>query len=239
MRLKTIAAFTVIAAVVLGASACNRDKEQREIEFMPDMYQNPAVKPQEESLFFRDGLGMRMPPVGTVSLTARPYRLGVTEREKARAIPNPLAMTRANFDLGQKYYNIHCRICHGVVGSGDGLATQAHRERGMPIPPQLYSDKIRKEWADGEIFHVITKGQGQMPGYGARIDENHRWAIVLYVRALGEAANPSEEDLKTVEALQRAEPTSWDAREMDDPYRSLGPRNQLYLNSMTNEASAH
>lgn len=238
MKFQTLANLLALAAVAFGAAACSKDNEGREFEYMPDMYQNPAVRPQEASAFFRDGAGMRTPPAGSLARNAHPYPFGVIEREKARVFKNPLEPTRENFDRGQKYFNIHCRICHGVTGAGDGLATLSHREKGFPIPPQLFTDKIRKEWADGEIFHVITKGQGQMPAYGPRIDEKDRWAIVLYVRALGEAANPTEQDLKTVEALKKSEPTSWDPQQMDDPYRTLNTRNQLYLKSMTNEAEA-
>ena len=34
------------------------------------------------------------------------------------------------------------------------------------------------------MFHVITKGQGLMGGYGATLPVRDRWAIVAYVRAV-------------------------------------------------------
>ena len=55
------------------------------------------------------------------------------------------------------------------------------------MPPKLYSEKIRNEWSDGRIFHVITVGQGNMPAYAARIESDKRWAIIHYVRSLGDA----------------------------------------------------
>lgn len=67
-------------------------------------------------------------------------------------------------------------------------------------PPVLYSAKVRR-WPEGRLFHVITLGQGNMPGYGYAISPEKRWAIVHYVRALQRAAFPTPEDLQEMEAL--------------------------------------
>jgi hypothetical protein len=219
-----VPALLALAAVLLAG--CGPDPNDRELQYMPDMYENPAVKPQEGYAFFADGSGMRQPPANTLPRNFTPYPFAVADREKAKVLENPLPRTEEVYMTGMKYFNIHCRPCHGVVGSGDGLVTLAHREQGFPVPPSLYSEKIRNEWADGEIFHVISKGQGQMPAYGPRIDEMDRWAIVHYVRALGVAANPTEEDLKAVEKLR------WDAKEQDDPYRIMDQTDQLYLQTL-------
>ena len=40
------------------------------------------------------------------------------------------------------------------------------------------------------------RGQNTMPSYADKFDEDERWAIVLYVRALQRALNPKPEDLK-------------------------------------------
>lgn len=200
------------AVALLAFTGCDRSDEQRELQFFPDMYRNPAVKAQEEYTFFRTGLGSLVPPEGTLPRGFTPYPYDITEGALAgEELKNPLPMTREVLETGQKYYNIHCIVCHGAVGAGDGLSTVIHRENGMPVPPSLYSEKIRNEWKDGQLYHTITAGQGQMPAYGARIDPMHRWAIVNYMRALGEASAPSEEDLSTVERL------GWNAKEMDSP----------------------
>ena len=42
----------------------------------------------------------------------------------------------------------------------------------------------------GDIFETITTGKGTtMPGYGARISVEDRWAIIHYVRALQSLSN--------------------------------------------------
>jgi hypothetical protein len=49
--------------------------------------------------------------------------------------------------------------------------------------PALNTDKI-KGWTDGEIYHVITQGQGVMGGYKSHIPQAYRWQVVNYIRYL-------------------------------------------------------
>jgi mono/diheme cytochrome c family protein len=224
MRMSNVTRFSApaIALMAILLSACAPDPERRELQFMPDMYRNPALKPQERYEFLKGSSAMLVPPEGTVPRGFSPYPFTVIEGEKAgEALRNPLPRTREVLEIGRKYYNIHCAVCHGVVGSGDGLVTLVHREAGMPVPPSLYTEKIA-EWPDGLLYHTISMGQGQMPGYAARIDPMHRWAIVHYVRALEAAANPSEVE---VEMMQRR---GIDPRVDDNPYLS-GADAQLFL----------
>lgn len=218
-RLSRVIHFGALLALALVVvTGCKRREERRELEYFPNMYRNPAVEALEEYPFFKGNAGMLVPPEHTLPVDYRPYPYDITEGALAgEELRNPLPPTKEVLEVGRKYFNIHCIVCHGPVGAGDGLATLAHRENGMPIPPQLYSDKIRNEWKDGQIYHTITLGQGQMPAYGSRITSEHRWAIVHYVRALGEAANPTEEDVQAVEKL------GWDAEQMDSPLLESDP----------------
>lgn len=213
---------TTLAVALLGA--CKPNPERRELQFMPDMYRNPAVKAQEEYAFFKTGLGMLVPPDNTIPRGFTPYPYRIPERELAGAeLENPLPRTREVLEIGRKYYNIHCIVCHGVVGTGDGLVTVSHRELGMINPKILYGDNANvPKWRDGEVYHVISMGQGNMPGYAARIDPMHRWAIVHYVRALDAAASGSEDDKRTMQRLGQR------AQDLDNPYLTDTPP-QLYL----------
>ena len=215
-----------LLVAALGAAAlpgCKPNPERRELQFMPDMYESPSLKRQESAPFFKNGSSNQMPPANTESRDFQHYPFTIIEGEKARALENPLPRTKEVLEIGRKYYNIHCIVCHGAVGAGDGLATQVHREAGMPIPPSLYSDKIKKEWNDGILFHTITMGQGQMPAYGSRITDVHRWAIVHYMRALGEASAPTEESLKEVERR------GLEAKKLDTPYNDPNYQQGRYL----------
>jgi mono/diheme cytochrome c family protein len=89
---------------------------------------------------------------------------------------------------GKKLFETNCLMCHGSAGFGDGQLAQ----RGVPTV-SLLSDKARA-LTDGQIFHVLTLGQGQnMASYAAQLSEQERWLIAGYVRKLqkqGEKQGP-------------------------------------------------
>nr|BCX00237.1 MAG: hypothetical protein KatS3mg041_0283 [Bacteroidota bacterium] len=182
----------VLAVGLLGAG-CDRSNI-RKIEYMPDMYRSAAVKAQEPG-------AVRLPPEGTVPRNYEPYHIAWEDTLSADAQLNPLPRTMEVLRVGQRYYNIYCGVCHGPQGDGDGPVAP----RMTVKPPVLYSSKLRR-WPDGRLFHTITLGQGNMPGYGYAITPEKRWAIVHYVRALQRAAFPTPEDLQEMEALGLSPP---------------------------------
>lgn len=172
-----------IAFAVLALSSCKHEKPN--FIYMPDMVYSPALKAQEEG-------AMRKPPEGAVSRDyAGAYRFAKEENDRAgRELRNPLRATSLTLKRGQKMYNAFCIVCHGPAGEGDGTIVPK-----FPRPPSLQSDKVRN-WADGNIFHVITTGQNLMPSYAAQIVPEDRWAIIHYVRALQRSKHPTAEDIK-------------------------------------------
>src|ERR1019366_4166136 len=44
---------------------------------------------------------------------------------------------------------------------------------------------------DGQMFHVLTCGQGRMPSVAPQLSPEDRWCSILYVRQLQESHNPS------------------------------------------------
>ena len=92
---------------------------------------------------------------------------------------------------GQQQYDIFCGMCHGDNGEGDG------RLKGkFPVPPSLHSSKVRDDWSDGRIYHVITVGQNSMPAYDKQIPSDDRWAIIHYLRAMQRSLNAKESDIQ-------------------------------------------
>jgi mono/diheme cytochrome c family protein len=70
-------------------------------------------------------------------------------------------------------------VCHGRTLTSDTPVAKL-----MPLPPPvLNSDKI-KGWTDGQIYHVITVGQGVMGPYASHIPQKYRWQVVNYIRHL-------------------------------------------------------
>jgi mono/diheme cytochrome c family protein len=51
------------------------------------------------------------------------------------------------------------------------------------------------QFADGDIFNVITNGRRTMPAYRYQIVVADRWAIISYVRALQRAAHAKPEEV--------------------------------------------
>jgi hypothetical protein len=41
---------------------------------------------------------------------------------------------------------------------------------------------------DGQLFHVVTYGQGNMPAHAAQLSQDDRWQVILHLRSLQQAA---------------------------------------------------
>lgn len=163
-------------------SSCNVDKSQPNIELIQDMMDSPAILPQEYDAQSPLHSGMRVPPEGTQPLGFVPYRYS-TDLVGAKGNKNPLEgkLDEETLKVGIKYFTIHCAICHG--SNGEGGEKSSISERMALKPPTLTSDKI-KGWTDGQIYHVITMGQGMMGPYASHIPEKYRWQVVNYIRYL-------------------------------------------------------
>jgi len=99
----------------------------------------------------------------------------------------PIPVTKELVDRGQERYNIHCIVCHGPGGSGDGMVVR----RGFPKPPTYHDDRLRNAPV-GHFFDVMTNGWGKMSSYAYQLPAADRWAIVAYIRALQVSQNPDE-----------------------------------------------
>lgn len=175
--------FLILAVIGILLSGCNMDKSRPNVELIQDMMIQAPVKPQEADETFDDGLGSRTPPEHTVPVGFKPYKFA-KDLEGARKNPNPLSrdMSSETLLVGQKYYETQCALCHGSKLAGDGPVAAK-----MPLkPPALNTDKIRS-WTDGQIYHVITVGQGVMGPYASHIPQEYRWQVVNYIRFLQKA----------------------------------------------------
>ncbi len=172
--------------VVLSFSACGvRYSEKPPVEFWSDMARQPKVEPQEPSAFFANNLGNRMPVPGTVAVGfLKEDDAFYTGQQNGFYVTNPLPVTKELLVRGQERYDIYCAPCHDRTGSGRGIVSL--RSQGW-IANSIIEDRIA-EYADGELFYVISNGRRSMPGYRWQITEQDRWAIVAYTRALQRAA---------------------------------------------------
>ncbi len=177
-----------------------------------DMQDQPRYKTYKKSDWFKDGRASRDKIDGTVARgqlndnkgfytgkidNPNPAAVAQTTTDAAgntliSSFPNaieefPLAVTKELIDRGQERYNIYCIVCHGPVGSGDGMIVR----RGFSKPPTYHDDRLRNAPV-GHFYDVITNGWGKMNGYAYSIQPADRWAIVAYIRALQVSQNPDE-----------------------------------------------
>jgi mono/diheme cytochrome c family protein len=112
-------------------------------------------------------------------------------KEAGENLQNPVQITMEVLRRGQGLYSVYCMLCHGSRGEGDGPVIGAGR---FPAPPSLHTEQSR-EYTDGTIYHIMTKGLGKMPSYADKLEPDERWMIVHYLHALQRSMAPKPEDL--------------------------------------------
>jgi len=177
-----------------------------------DMQDQPRYRAYKKSEFFTDKRASRDKIAGTVARgqlndnkafytgkidnpnlnTPVETATDATGNTLVASFPNdvdefPIPVTKELVDRGQNRYNIHCIVCHGPVGRGDGMIVR----RGFPQPPTYHDDRLRNAPV-GHFFDVMTNGWGRMNSYAYQIQPADRWAIVAYIRALQVGQSPEE-----------------------------------------------
>ena len=91
---------------------------------------------------------------------------------------NPVKPTPESLAKAKKLYAIDCAMCHGEKGDGKGdLAADMKNVTDFTKPDSM------KDRTDGELFHIIRKGKGDMPPEGERAKDDDVWNLVNYIRA--------------------------------------------------------
>jgi hypothetical protein len=208
MRWVVVSVALVTAGVVHVMGSRGTISSGRPLMLISDMDFQPRYNAQGSSVFFRDGRAMRTPPAGTVPFGGADYDSDAgSPRQNADflrdddayyrgkqgsnwVVQNPLKVDIALLRRGQERYNIHCALCHGATGTGNGIMTQY----GM-VGVASITDQLHRLMSDGEYFSVISNGKGRMMGYGPQIKVRDRWAIVAYLRALMRSQNATLPDV--------------------------------------------
>jgi mono/diheme cytochrome c family protein len=181
--LEKVLMVSVLAAVVsFGLSGCGASGNKTNVELIQDMMESPALKAQELDETAPHQIGNRVPPENTIPNNFTPYKYK-TDPEGAAKMANPIAgsMEKDVLIVGQKYFETNCMVCHGQKAAGN---PESNVVKNMALkPPSLLTDKIRG-WSDGQIYHVITQGQGVMGPYASHIPQMYRWQVVNYLRFL-------------------------------------------------------
>lgn len=216
-------AYAIIAVLFVGVMGFRGQKFQKPpIQVFPDMDRQDKLKAQAPSTFFADRRGSRLPvsetqpigfsPEGTKALGGIPeYEFGGQEGYYATGhvgdyygtgMPDELDLTTENTSelirRGEERFGIFCSACHGKGGNGLGITSRY----GVPGIANFHLSAYNSAtYPDGRLFEVITKGKGQMSGYGANIPLRDRWAIISYIRTL-QAAKISADTKPAPKAAQ-------------------------------------
>ena len=178
----TLGALMLASLVVLPGCARGCTSSRPPIHINPSMDDQPKVLPQTASTFFYDGASMRPPVPGTVAIGGLKVDTAFFTGKGADGqfvATIPMTADEAQVERGRERYVIYCQPCHDARGDGKGILFQ----RGNVPTANLHEEKFLT-YPDGQIFDVITNGQGLMAGYRWPIPPSDRWAIVAYVREL-------------------------------------------------------
>jgi mono/diheme cytochrome c family protein len=206
-RLNTLLLLALLA--VGGVHLVLRvDPGQRNWELLPGMMTSPASETFAANPVFADGKTLQTVPAGTVVRGIPPLHYAASPEDAARAgreLRSPFSGAAATgpaaLARGAKIWAEYCQVCHGPAGKGDGPVAQ----RGFPAPPSLFTEKAYA-LPDGQIFHLLTWGQNNMPSYAGQLSREDRWKAVLFVRQLQREAKPRTARAVTSAAAATAPP---------------------------------
>lgn len=168
-----------LALAMVSGLGCKASGDKPGLTFLPDMMKSVPYDTYDANPV--TGQTLRQPPEGTVAMNAAafPYGPGPEEAKRAGAeFKNPLPASDQDLARGQRVYEAVCIVCHGPKGEGDGPIIGR-----FPNPPNLLAERA-KALPDGQIYHIITRGQVIMPSHAAQVLPLDRWRLVLYLRQL-------------------------------------------------------
>ena len=181
-RNAVLAAVCAAAAATASCAACGTDEPTAPgREFVKDMIDSVPYDAFAKNPVTRDGKTLQDPAPGSIPRGYQPFDYGPGPAEAARAgleLKNPLPPTPDNLTRGDLVFHTVCFTCHGNLGKGDGPVIPR-----FPQPPSLLAEHA-KGLPDGQLFHVITRGQGLMPSHAVNVQTEDRWRVVLYLRKL-------------------------------------------------------
>ncbi len=194
-----IVLLVALAACVVITWTAGRDFSRPNVEFIPDMAHSVAYDAFAPNPNFPDGKTLQPPPTGTIPRDLPPLHFAATPEDAERAgreLHSPVALDDPRvLQRGAFVFASFCQHCHGPSGAGDGPVAK----RGFPPPPSLIAEHARR-LADGQLFHIVTYGQGNMPAHAGQLSRRDRWCVVAHVRALQREAPATTQSAPATQA---------------------------------------
>lgn len=136
------------------------------VEWVSFMEIQPSYKNMEEPL---PPPGRSIPVEGAVSIPG----MGAPE--------NPTAADESSITRGAELFSIHCAVCHGPTGVGNGPVAPFLVNYK---PADLTSDIVQSK-SDGSFFLTISDGlDGRMPALNENLTVSERWDVINFLRTL-------------------------------------------------------
>ena len=177
--MKSFIKIVVIVLVMISFTSCS-DKNSRNYQYMPNMYQSVGYETYQKVEFLPNGVEAGLPVDNTIARGHMPYKfaIGLEGKELARLQNSPLdsLQSEANLTVGAELYTIYCSICHG--NKGDGKGTLVEREKILGVPS--YGD-VGRNINVGSTYHTIYYGLNSMGSYANQLNDNERWQVSEYV----------------------------------------------------------
>jgi mono/diheme cytochrome c family protein len=187
--------FLVLTCAGIILTSCDRHKNMRGYDFIPDMVYSQAYETYSVNPNFKDSVTMRVPVNGTIPIGFVPFHYAIDSLSRVKAgneLINPFLPTDDVLARGKLIFTTFCIGCHGVLGKGDG---QLYSSGLYPLKPRDISAAPTAKLKDGQIYHTITLGFGSMMPHGPQIRPEDRWKLILYVRVLQKEAQAARDTI--------------------------------------------
>jgi mono/diheme cytochrome c family protein len=141
-----------------------------------DMRDQPSMKPQDSVVETNQtsvpvgGKDHYEPPKDIIELVR-------TRLEAGRTLVNPVGKSPESLARGRQMYELHCQVCHGDQGRGDGPVGI----KFVPQPMELNLDYVQLQ-PDGQLYYTISHGSIAMPGYWQSISPEDRWHLINFIK---------------------------------------------------------
>jgi len=141
-----------------------------------DMVDQPSMKPQDSVVETNQtsvpvgGKDDYPPPKDIIELVRARLEAGKT-------LVNPVPKSPESLARGREMYELHCLVCHGEQGRGNGPVGQ----KFVPQPMELNLDYVQLQ-PDGQLFYTISHGSIAMPFYRQAVPAEDRWHLVNFIK---------------------------------------------------------
>jgi mono/diheme cytochrome c family protein len=193
-KLLTITGFITLVTGFIACGGAEGNDPGR--AYMPDMYYSRAYEaygynnsPQDHDLKGRGVFYSAQPVPGTIA-RGDAFSFPIPAGDSGYALAagyrnatmdtttlNPNQMIEA-----ERLYLIFCGICHGTALDGNGPLWKGG-DGPFPAAPRNLLDDYTKALSDGQMYHVITYGKGQMGSYASQVHAEQRWWLIKYMRS--------------------------------------------------------